>query len=269
MGQGGSSSPCCGSEAADSKGFAFFARRASCSQVGKVDMRNHTHGPEDRRQPWLLLARFQRFAQWPHRVLLAVGMGVSVVLFTPLTEILYRPLIVDEVPGQGELIVIFAAGIYPDGLPDFSTMVRLRKGVDLYRQHAAPKIMTLGGGPRGKSGLSYAELMAEDLVRYHRIPREDILSHSETSNTYADITSMVARFKDRFNFNRSIYVSSAYHTYRIKRLLLKKNITGPVVAAEPYELTPLRTVDRMVFFREVSREYLALFYSRMRGWLEI
>ncbi|MBF0602239.1 MAG: YdcF family protein [Nitrospirae bacterium] len=211
---------------------------------------------------------YRVFFQWAIRALFAVNLGVGIILFTPLNAILHAPLVVDEAPGHGEVIVILASGIYPNGLPDFSTLVRLRKGVTLYRQHVAPKIMTLGGGVRGKDGRSYAETMADELVHYYNIPREAILTHGETSHTYADITSMVARFNNDFDFNRSIFVSSAYHTYRIKKILLKKNIAGPVVSAESYETVPLRRIDRLVFFRDISREYVALIYSWGMGWLE-
>ncbi|MBF0358316.1 MAG: YdcF family protein [Magnetococcales bacterium] len=202
-------------------------------------------------------------------LIIALNIGAIIILFSPLTETLYRPLIVDEPPGHGELIVIFSAGVYANGFPGFRTMVRLRKGVDLYRQGAGGKILTLGGGWQGKNGDSYAEIMAKELVDYHHIPEKNLLTHSETSHTYDDITSMLKRFGSQFDFNRAIFVSSSYHTYRIKRILLKKAISGPVVSAEPYELNPRSPVERLELFKEVCREYIAVVYSWLAGWLDL
>ena len=202
-------------------------------------------------------------------MIIALNIGAMIVLFSPLAESLYRPLIVNELPGKGELIVVFSAHVYPDSLPGFQTMVRLRKGVDLYRQGVAKKIITLGGGWRSKSGDSYAEVMAKELVRYHHIPEKNLLTHSETDHTYDDITSMVKRFGNQFDFNRAIFVSSSYHTYRIKRILLKKGITGPVVSAEPYELNSAHFSQRAGLFWQISREYMAIVYSWLAGWLDL
>ncbi|MBF0446485.1 MAG: YdcF family protein [Magnetococcales bacterium] len=206
---------------------------------------------------------------WMARLSIIAWLGVAVVLFTPLTEILYKPLIVDEPPGRGELIVVFSSGFFPYELPDFAMMVRLRRGVELYREGVAAKILCLGGGWHSKKGLTLSQSMAQELTNHYYIPPEDILALSETDHTYDDITSMVEKFGGRFDFNKTIFVSSAYHTYRIKQILLKKGITGPVVAAAPYELYPRMALDRIYSFRKVSREYAAIIYSWLFGWLEL
>ncbi|MBF0382156.1 MAG: YdcF family protein [Magnetococcales bacterium] len=206
---------------------------------------------------------------WFARLNVVVWFVVIVVLFTPLTEILYKPLIVDEPPQRGELIVIFSSGFFPDDLPDFATTVRLRRGVELYRNGIAPKILCLGGGWYSKEGLTLSQSMALELRKSYYIPPDDILALSETDHTYADISSMVAKYGDEFDFNKTNFVSSAYHTYRIKQILLKKGITGPVVAAAPYELYPRKAIERIYSFRKVSREYAAIVYSWLYGWLDI
>jgi uncharacterized SAM-binding protein YcdF (DUF218 family) len=206
---------------------------------------------------------------WITRLSLIAWLGVAVVLFTPITEILYKPLIVDETPGKGELIVVFSSGFFPNDLPDFATTVRLRRGVELYRNGVAPKILCLGGGWKSEAGLTLSQSMAQELKNQYYIPPEDLLALSETSHTFNDITSMVEKYGDQFDFNKTVFVSSAYHTYRIKQILLKKGITGPVVAAAPYELYPRKVIERVYSFRKVSREYLAIIYSWLSGWLDI
>jgi uncharacterized SAM-binding protein YcdF (DUF218 family) len=211
----------------------------------------------------------KQVVKWAVHLILILNLGAAIVIFTPLTEALYQPLIVNEPPGQGELIVVLASGFFPNNQPDFQTMVRLRKGAELYRQGVAAKILCLGGGWHSKGGESLSEAMANELSNYHNIPQKDLLTLSETNHTYDDITSMVARFGGLFNFNRTIFVSSAYHTLRIKYLLLKKGITGPVVAAEPSGLYPRKAYEHISTFRNVIREYMAIIYSWLAGWLEL
>ncbi len=205
--------------------------------------------------------------KWAIRFSIALNLFGLIVVFTPLTETMYRPLIFDEPPGKRELIVIFSANIYSDGTPDFQTDTRLRKGAELYHAGVAPKIISLGGGIFADDGTPMAQAMNRQLHKRYGIPTAALLTHTETNHTYADITSMLARFGERFDFNNTAWVSSAFHTFRIKQILLKKGITGPVIAAEPYGMHPRIPLERVLTFRSISREYMAIVYSWLAGWL--
>jgi uncharacterized SAM-binding protein YcdF (DUF218 family) len=190
-----------------------------------------------------------------------------VVLTTPLTEILHKPLIHDEpVSSKCEAIVILSAGIYKSGLPDFRTMVRLRKGYELYQQSRAEKIICIGGIRADSPSKSIAVIMKDTLVAYG-IPSQQILIEDETINTYNDISYMLYKFRSDFDFDKTVFVTSSYHTYRVKRILEKKGINAKVVSAEPYELYPHKIVERAELFSEVIREYMAIYYSWMKGWI--
>ncbi len=197
---------------------------------------------------------------------MSINLCLFVILFTPLTEQLYKPLIVNEKPEKSEVIVILSAGIYDDGLLDFGTLVRLRKGLELYRNKLAGKIICAGGIRPENIDISIAEAMKETLVLYG-IPDENILTEDETINTYNDITYLLKKFESRFNFNNSIFVTSSYHTYRTKKILEKKSVNAFVVSANPYELEPISRLERLSLFKLVIREYMVFFYYKIKGWI--
>ncbi|GJQ59905.1 MAG: YdcF family protein [Candidatus Scalindua sp. AMX11] len=197
---------------------------------------------------------------------LSINLFLIVILFTPLTEQLYKPLIVNEEPGKSEVIVILSAGIYDDGLPDFSTLVRLRKGLELYRNKHAGTIICAGGIKPDSKDISIADVMKRTLILYG-IPDGDILTQDETVNTYNDITYLLGKFESKFNFDKSIFVTSSYHTYRTRKILKKKGINACVVSANPYELEPLSRLERLSLFKLIMREYMALCYFKIQGWV--
>lgn len=204
---------------------------------------------------------------------LAVGIGVLlntfflVVCFTPLTESLYKPLIVNDAPpGKNQVIVILSAGMYENGFPDFRTLTRMKRGVELYEQKVADVIICAGGTRVSGSGKSIAEVMRESLAGYG-IPGDRMFVVDEAYGTYRDISYTLKKFGKEFDFNRSVFVTSSYHTYRVKAILLKKGLRARVVSAEPYELHPMTWSERLDLFREIVREYAAVGYSKMKGWI--
>lgn len=197
---------------------------------------------------------------------LSINLCLCIILFTPLTEQLYKPLIINEEPEKSEVIVILSAGIYDDGLPGFATLVRLRKGLELYRNNQADKIICTGGIRPEGIDISIAEAMKKTLILYG-IPDGNILTQDETVNTYHDITYLLKKFESKFNFNNSIFVTSSYHTYRTKKILEKRQVDAIVVSANPYELEPISNLQRLSLFKLVIREYMALCYFKIQGWV--
>jgi len=177
-----------------------------------------------------------------------------------------RPLIIDESLKKGEVIVVLSAGVYESGLPDFRTLIRLRKALEIYHHNYAGKFICAGGVRINKVKKSIAEAMKETLMLYG-VPQEHIAIQDDSINTYNDITSLLREFKKEFDFNKAIFVTSSYHTYRVKRLLMKKGINATIVSAEPYELYPNKWSERFDLFREIVREYLAISCFWARGWI--
>jgi uncharacterized SAM-binding protein YcdF (DUF218 family) len=191
-----------------------------------------------------------------------------IILFTPITELLYKPLIVDEKPQKSEVIVILSsidAFDTTNGFPDFSTLARLQKGLQLYRDGYADKIICVGGSKLVSTQKSYAQIMEDALLSYG-IPEHDIHIQDNIEgdwNYYKNLLEMVNKFKGKYDFDNSIIVTSSQNTYRIKKLFLKQNINATIVSAEKYALQPSNWHERFGLFRDVANEYWAvtLFYA--------
>lgn len=192
---------------------------------------------------------------------------LCIILFTPVTELLYKPLIVDEVPKKSEVIIILSsidAFDTVNGFPDFSTLARLQRGLQLYREGYGDKIICAGGSKLKSTQKSYAKIMKETLLSYG-IPENDILLQDDIAgdwNYYKNLLGMVNKFKERYDFDNSIIVTSSQNTYRIKKLFLKQEINATVVSAEKYALRPSNWHERFGLFRDIANEYWAvlLFY---------
>ena len=199
-------------------------------------------------------------------VSLMLNLCIAIIILTPLTEQLYKPLIIDEPLRKSEAIIVLSGCIYRSGLPAFMTLTRLRKARELYRNKWADKIICIGGTRLDKINKSVSEVMKETLI-LNGIAEEDILIQDETRNTYDDISRLLVKFDKEFDFNKTIFVTSSFHTYRVKKILEKKRINAIVVSAEPYELYPHFKTSRLALFRIVAREYLAICYFKIKGWI--
>ncbi len=197
---------------------------------------------------------------------LILNFVLAIILFTPLTEQLYKPLIINDSLSKSEAIVVLAGDSYYSGLPGFRSLTRLKKALELYRDNWANKIICIGGTRLAKVNKSISEILKDTLILFG-IPAQDILVYDQSFNTYDDISNLVAKFDRQFDFNKCIFVTSSFHTYRVKKVLEKKKITAAVVSAEPYELYPNFFTLRLDLFRMVIREYLAIYYFKTKGWI--
>lgn len=197
---------------------------------------------------------------------LSINLCLCIILFTPFTEQLYKPLVIDEPVKKSEVIVILSAGCYESGLPDFRTLTRLMKGMELYNSNWAGTIICAGGTCFNRENKSIAKIMKETLV-FFGVSRENILIQDETINTFNDITYLLNKFKSEYDFNNAIFVTSSFHTYRTKKILERKQIKASVVSAEPYELNAAAWSERIDLFRVVAREYAAICYFKAKGWI--
>lgn len=191
---------------------------------------------------------------------LIVNIGLCIILFTPVTEIMHKIIMVSDTPRKSDVIVILSSA-FPfnteRGLPGLSTLVRLERGLELYRSGYADKIIALGGIQIKRAKKTTGQLMKERLLLYG-VPEEDIILHDDirgTSEYYDNLMLMLEKYKNKVDFNRALFVTSAEHSYRIKKCLLKKLKDPIVVTSEPYELAP-DWGRRFHLFRRVVNEIL-------------
>ncbi|MBF0118034.1 MAG: YdcF family protein [Desulfobacterales bacterium] len=186
------------------------------------------------------------------------NIALLIILFTPLTESLYKLVWVCDQPQKADVIVILSSCFpFPTqkGVLDFSTYMRLEKGLELYRLGYASKIIAFGGVWIHRAEKTTGQVMKEKLILYD-VPKEDIFVQDDIigiSKYYDNLILLLNKYKNQFDFNKAIFVTSLEQSYRIKKCL-KKVLSNPiVVTSEPFELS-LDWGKRFQLFRRVMNE---------------
>ncbi|MBF0179306.1 MAG: YdcF family protein [Magnetococcales bacterium] len=171
-----------------------------------------------------------------------------------------------EAPRASQAIVVLPCEMYRNGQPGMNSLSRVKKGLQLYREGYAPFLICAGGYRHEGYPMSTCQAMREEWLS-HGVPEQAILVDDQTMNTYNDLRHLVTEFKHRFDFDQAIFVTSSYHTYRVRKILDKMDVKGRVVATEPYQYHAYTMAERPLLFREITREFLAIVYFRLRGYI--
>jgi len=189
--------------------------------------------------------------------------GLFTILFTPLNEEIHSFLISKTphtIPSKSDVIVVMSSN-FPfgteNGLPCLSTLVRLEKGLRLYREGHADKIICFGGIMMERSKKTIAQAMKERLLLYG-IPEDDIIVQDDVLgrvNYYENILSMLYKHRDQFDFNNALFVVSADQSYRLYHALISEIENPKIVLSESYEVVP-DWGRRFHIFRRIANEII-------------
>lgn len=139
-------------------------------------------------------------------------------LFHVAQEIEHQSTVEEAQPA--DIIIVLGAAEYR-GHPSPVLKARLNHALSLYQQGLAPYLMTTGGAggdpvyTEGEVGRAY--------LTQHGVPSEAILVEPEGATT-AQSLEAAAEIMLRMNFHSCIVVSDAYHIYRVKKFLERRNI---------------------------------------------
>ncbi len=138
-------------------------------------------------------------------------------------EEITRFLFVRENPVPADLVMVFAC------IDEEPMLRRVVRGVELYREGYAPRLLLTGGGSTKESGILEAEAMAQIASRLG-VPYQDILIESTSTNTFENAGfSQILLQKHRLMSGISgiILVSSWWHLKRV-RLIMKKTFPNEI-----------------------------------------
>ncbi len=126
-------------------------------------------------------------------------------------------------------ILILGNTVNRDGSLSRRLQSRVDRGLELYRQKYAPKIIVSGG--LGKEGYVEAREMKKYLVQ-KGVPPEDIITDEKAKTTNETMLNYLPIAKQH-QFQSVIVVSQFFHITRSKSMLRDKGIQ-PVYAAHSY-----------------------------------
>jgi uncharacterized SAM-binding protein YcdF (DUF218 family) len=189
---------------------------------------------------------------------------VLVIACTPVTRYLLKPLTVSEDLKDADLIVVLGAGVDQGRFLTLVSSHRMVKGVQLYFEGRAKRIL-FAGGMRGTTTVSEASVLGQEARRL-KVPPEDILLEKKSKNTHDQVME-IKKIADPLRVKSILLVTSFSH---MKRALMAFEKAGfkvyPAFAApnEKYTDDPL---GRLGLFPRLIHEYAGMVYYQIRGWI--
>lgn len=203
-----------------------------------------------------------------------------VVMLTPVANWLAAPLLEGESAREkADLIAVLGGGAYANGVLGSASNERLIKGVLLYREGRAPKIIFTGGSVLGiKAKLGHTVLgsssalegrfteagLMRDIAVGMGVPAADCLAEDKSLSTFENLRNLKA-YMEREGLKTATLVSSPLHMKRAALTARKLGVDftlAPAFDATMHRTTPIARVHLM---RDVLWEYSALGLYWIRG----
>lgn len=202
----------------------------------------------------------------PAYILWAMFVVAVIILlgtFTPLDSLLVKPLVHDDRPTPADVIVVLGGGINKDthSLP-WGVEERVAKGVELYRDGMASKII-VSGGITHYAGEAESEVMAP-YAEMLGVPAEDVIQEDRSKDTHTNAVYSAAIMQEK-GWHTAIVVTSDFHTARACRIFKKVTSNIECVAAYRNPVFEGDAYRNLMDFRVIIREYGAWVYNWLRG----
>ena len=177
-------------------------------------------------------------------VVLLVGLCVLGINLYVKSSVSDRIVTVEKAKDlNADCIIVLGAGLRPDGNPTWMLEDRIKVGDELYKNHAAPKIIM--SGDHGRE--SYDEVNAmKKYAKSEGVPSKDIFMDHAGFETY----DTMYRARDVFGAKKVIIVTQNYHLYRAMYAAKKLGLDAYGVSATK------RKYDNKQWIRDM-REWLA------------
>jgi len=167
---------------------------------------------------------------WPR--LLRVGLAVWAAGLCLLAQVLTFGS--TDYSRPGDAIIVFGAGVYPDGSPSLALYDRTVTACDLYRRGLAGWLV-LSGGRNPAAPIGEPEAMKRIAVKAG-VPAERIILDERGVNTAATIANAATLARER-GWRRVLMVSHNYHLSRISMLSHRAGLAACTIPA--HETRPL------------------------------
>ena len=187
-----------------------------------------------------------------------------VVAFTPLTRWMLRPFQIQEEIRRADLIVVLSGGTDTGRYLSLVSSHRLMRGVQLYFEGRAAKIL-FSGGPAGETRVADALVMGQEARRLH-VPAEDILIDKRSFLTHEQAQE-VKRICDSRKSKSVILVTSYLPMKRSLMAFEQTRLKVYPAPADPYELYVADPLGRIALFRQLVQEYGRFILYKFRGWI--
>ena len=139
-----------------------------------------------------------------------------------------RDIVSEKDVKKADCILVLGAQVKPDGTPSHMLRDRLKKGIELYKAGAAPKILM--SGDNGQVEYNEVKVMLE-YARDAGVPDKDIFLDHAGFSTYESMY----RAKEIFGAEKVIVVTQKYHEYRALYIGQRLGLQVEGVCSDPIE----------------------------------
>jgi uncharacterized SAM-binding protein YcdF (DUF218 family)/lysophospholipase L1-like esterase len=198
--------------------------------------------------------------------LAGVGCGVLLVYFgalfinrTNFADYLITSLLLPDTAGKADAIVVMGAGVVGDCVPNHYGVRRTLLGVRLWHQQRAPILFFTGAS--GEHSCPVATAMAR-LAREVGVPERGIQTET-TSHSTRENGEHSAPLLRRLGVRRVLIVTDRLHMKRAAGTFAQLGFEVERASVPIYEGHP----NNVSMLQSGAREYAALAYYRMHGWI--
>jgi len=206
-----------------------------------------------------------------HRLLFFVNIGLWIALFfvltiafTPLTRFMLKPLSIQEEIKDADLLVVLGGGVDQGRFLTLASSHRMVRGIQLYFEGRAKKIL-FSGGIAGEGTVSEAAVLNQEARRL-RVPPEDVLLEKKSKNTH-DQAVEVKKIAEPLQMKSILLVTSFSHMKRSLMAFEHEGFKVYPAFADPYEKYADKPFDRLCLFPKLLHEYGGIVYYKIRGWI--
>jgi uncharacterized SAM-binding protein YcdF (DUF218 family) len=194
---------------------------------------------------------------------LITTVGLLLVSFTPLPNVLHRWAGVPARLQPAAAIVVLAAGMEGDEALSTSSLRRAVYGITLFQRGFAP-LLAFSGPASRPLGREEAEVRAE-MARLFGVSPAAIVTETTARTTRAEAVRMAALLKP-MGVSKILLVTSYAHMARSRQLFERAGLTvRPAPVDEP--AGACRPEACWGLMRYLTQEFLARIYCRVAGYL--
>jgi uncharacterized SAM-binding protein YcdF (DUF218 family) len=207
---------------------------------------------------------WRRFLFWANLALWVSFLGFLVVAFTPVTAYLLKALAMKEEIRHADAIVVLGGGVNRGRYLTLSSSHRLVRGVQLYHEGKAQKII-FSGGVSPNTGVAEGAVLAQE-ARRMLVPSENIIIEKNSRRTYEQAVE-TKKITDPLRWKSIILVTSYPHMKRAVLCFEQAGFKVYPAPADPVERYAAGPLERLDLFGRILHEYGAMIYYRIKGWI--
>ena len=207
--------------------------------------------------------------------------SVLLIIFTPISNYMASPLVVDPEPRRAELIAVLGGGAHPNGVLGGGSSERFLHGLRLYKQGYGGEVLFVGGSilkPTKKvlhtvtksedaSEIDVAEaaLMHELSMAFGMDPGK-MHQESASTHTYENIVA-IKDFMEVRGIKDCLIVTSPTHSARSISVALKLGLDCTPATVPDYTPHISSALGRLSLLHAVLWEYAGLFLYKAYGYI--